>query len=312
MRHPGELASELARAGAAITPLPQGSVEPISAIFDYIADDILRASDQRLEFVPPETARSAADRCVAKGPKFLPWPVPADGHLGFHVGTQSTELNEDLTYVNPTNLATFARTVAPLRCALERVCQELYGQSRRIMTLSSTFVVGKEKLKPVAHVDFHSRNIVTLILPLYHYRPEDAALKYWRVDENPHLYPWGRARGATDEELQHGRPRIYPYRFGEGMFFTGDLWHQTVPFRCPPGGWGRARCRALFSIMCAAADALVQEASHPAAVGALAAAAGGYYVDPQTGEWLTPLPSVRSLAWQWLAARFTYPTLTYD
>eukprot|EP00971_Amphidinium_carterae_P267920 5315267-Amphidinium_carterae.1 len=39
----------------------------------------------------------------------------------------------------------------------------------------------------------------------------------------------------------------------------GDLWHQTVPFRCPPGGWGRARCRALFSIMCAAADALVQE-----------------------------------------------------
>eukprot|EP00971_Amphidinium_carterae_P265218 5260974-Amphidinium_carterae.1 len=49
----------------------------------------------------------------------------------------------------------------------DEVCRELYGPSQRIATLSSTFVVGTEKLKTVAHVDFYSPHITTLWLPKF-------------------------------------------------------------------------------------------------------------------------------------------------
>mmetsp|Transcript_67784 Transcript_67784/g.126588 ORF Transcript_67784/g.126588 Transcript_67784/m.126588 type:complete len:332 (+) Transcript_67784:57-1052(+) len=319
LRHPADIAAELRVAGAAVACLPPGSVEPVAATFEYIADEVLNANMQRLEFLPPESkAAQMEEPCIARGPRYLPWPVPAEENVGVHVGTQSSDEygadkgNDYLTFVNPTNPATFQRMVAPFRGFVEQVCRELYGPSHRVAILSSTFVVGVEKVKTVAHVDFYSPHIITLLLPLYPYRPEDAALKYWRFDENPFLYEQGRAIRASEEMLDSSTHRIYHYRFGEGIFFSGELWHQTVPFRRPLYGWGHARCRALLGIMCAAPDALVNEASHPDAELALAAAADGYYFHPLTGEWLTPLPTIRMLSWQWLAALVRRPARLAD
>mmetsp|Transcript_88 Transcript_88/g.121 ORF Transcript_88/g.121 Transcript_88/m.121 type:complete len:334 (+) Transcript_88:148-1149(+) len=321
-RHPSQLAAELATAGLAVTPLPPGSVASAAATFDYIADEVLKASNQRLEFLPPESPAARYSRpeeqCVSRGPRYLPWPEPHDSNLGFHVGVQSADESGDkgydyLTFVNPTNRGTFERMVYPFRGVVEQVCRELYGPTQRVATISSTFVVGTEKLKTVAHVDFWSKNIVTLLLPLHQYRPADAGLRYWRFDENPHLYPGGAAASVDAKVLQEeSYSRVYNYNLNEGVLFSGTLWHQTVPFHQPPGGWGRTRCRVLLGVMAVAVDALANEHGHPDALISLAAAANGYYVHPETGEWLTPLPSIRSLSWQWLAARIASPSKIRD
>merc|ERR1711920_1070321 len=93
----------------------------------------------------------------------------------------------------------------------------------------------------------------------------------------------------AEYELHMARKqRIYPYKRGEAVVFSGDLYHQTVPFMEPESGWGARQCRALFCVVLVAPDALQKEDQFDRVMQNLKRPTGGYMLDPVTDQWLTP------------------------
>merc|ERR1712008_501721 len=95
----------------------------------------------------------------------------------------------------------------PFEEYLEPLIRGFFGAKERVVTVSAQFIYGSSKSKTEAHRDFLSRNVISLLTPLYEYTPEQAALHYWRFDENEQLY--------RTENIERGRlRRTYPYRRG--------------------------------------------------------------------------------------------------
>lgn len=274
-------ARELITRGVTFVPLPQEALDQALKIFEHISQDGLAEAGEEYSFEPLGTwppLPSLLRRHVL--PKL---PVR---QLNFFIGTQANEEDEEketefIRYANATQPETLAELTEPFAGFLEPVTRRLFGREERVMIVNAQYIFGNAMKVTEAHRDFFSRNTISLLTPLYDYTPEEASLYYWRFDENPELY--------TSLDLARAQQRRkYAYRKGEAVVFSGDLFHQTVPFDEPEAGWGRKQCRALFCLVLVAADAVQREEQYELVLKNMRGPAGGYMVDPATEEWLTP------------------------
>eukprot|EP00971_Amphidinium_carterae_P097233 1924171-Amphidinium_carterae.2 len=60
------------------------------------------------------------EHCISRGPKFLPWPEPADDNFGVHVGSQSADEYGDK---GPLHLMCYQ----PLECERPRNASTSFG-----------------------------------------------------------------------------------------------------------------------------------------------------------------------------------------
>lgn len=275
------LAAELATRGLAFLPVPHDAVDQAACIFDHISADALADEGECMNFEPPGTWPPLPHFCRRFVLPYLPVQ-----QLNFFVGDQGDKDTEEefLRYANASRLATLTELAEPMEKFLEPLTRRFFGDHERVLTVNAQYIFGSAKSVTEAHRDFFSRNTISMLTPLYEYTPEEASLYYWRFDENPEFY-------RTNDIRQARVRRTYAYRRGEAVVFSGDLYHQTVPFKEPPGGWGSKPCRALLCLVIVAANALQAEERYESIVKNLRGPAGGYIVDPATEEWLTSSPS---------------------
>mmetsp|Transcript_115143 Transcript_115143/g.229336 ORF Transcript_115143/g.229336 Transcript_115143/m.229336 type:complete len:302 (+) Transcript_115143:73-978(+) len=271
-----QLASELATRGVTCLSLPQAAVDRAASIFEHISTDILADEGRCMNFEPPKTWPQWP-RCCRR---FLLPCLPVQ-QLNFFVEDQGDSENEEefLRYANAARSYTLEELAEPFEEALEPLTRQFFGANERVVTVNAQFIYGNAKTKTEAHRDFFSRNTISLLTPLYEYSPDEASLHYWRFDENPELY-------RTKSLAKARRRRTHWYRRGEAVVFSGDLFHQTAPFKRPVDGWGSRQCRALFCLVLVGANALQSEKDYEAIVKNLRGPAGGYMVDPETEEFV--------------------------
>lgn len=271
-----QLASELATCGVTFLSLPQAAVDRAASIFEHISEDVLDDEGRCMNFEPPKTWPQWP-RCCRR---FLLPCLPVQ-KLSFFVEDQGDSENEEefLRYANAARPCTLEELAEPFKEALEPLTQQFFGVNERVLTVNAQFIFGNAKSKTEAHRDFFSRNTISLLTPLYEYSPDEASLHYWRFDENPELY-------RTKSLSKARRRRTHWYKRGEAVVFSGDLFHQTVPFKRPVDGWGSRQCRALFCLVLVGANALQSEKNYEAIVKNLRGPAGGYMVDPETEEFV--------------------------
>uniref|UniRef100_A0A7S0A3H6 Fe2OG dioxygenase domain-containing protein n=1 Tax=Pyrodinium bahamense TaxID=73915 RepID=A0A7S0A3H6_9DINO len=278
LEHDAErIAQEVATRGLAFLPLPSGILDEAVAIFKHISTDALADQGICMTFEPLETWPPLPRVCRRFVLPYLPVQ-----QLNFFIGDQGDVDEGDhnfLRYANAARRDTLERLGEPIARLLEPATRYLFGARERVITVNAQYIFGTAKSETEAHRDFLSRNTVSLLTPLFDYTPEEASLYYWRFDENPELYVTGDLDKATLR-------RTYSYKRGEAVLFSGDLYHQTVPFQRPAAGWGTRQCRALFCVVLVAADLLQREEGYQDVIKHLRGPAGGYMVDPATEEFL--------------------------
>lgn len=275
----GEPASEFAARGVTFVPVPEDALWQAVDVFERLSRHT-SAEPSDTEVVRVELAECCAmPQWCESLVGCLPWAPLLSFQVSDHDDGTGHKA-EALRYANPVLRKTLVALAEPFVAVLESIGSQVFGTNERVVTVNAQYIFGNAKSDTHAHRDFRSRNTVSLLTPLYEYAPEEASLHYWRFDENPELY-------ATNDMATARRMRTYAYTRGEAVVFSGDLYHQTVPFQQPKAGWGERQWRTLFCIVMVAADSLQLEDNYEGIVGDMRSTTGGYLVDPVTEEWLT-------------------------
>ncbi|CAE8709311.1 unnamed protein product [Polarella glacialis] len=272
-------AAELRSCGLTVLKMPEASLDRATSIFEHIRGDALAAEVDIQDFEP-------LGGCPLPS-WYRRWILPRlpVEQLNFQIGNQTDSDNEDsddeaqnLRYANAAQLVTLQEMVGDLASVVEPVLRKHFGPSERVVVVNAQFIFGGKLAESDMHRDFCTDCAVSLLTPLYDYSPEEASLYYWPFNQNPEMY-------ASKDGVTRSRRR-YAYRKGEAILFSANLYHQTVPFGEPEGGWGERRCRALFCMVLVAAGQLEASPDRHAIMKKLKGPAGGSLRDPITEEWI--------------------------
>lgn len=276
-READRYARELETKGVTVVPVPMDIVDQITDLFEHVVDE-LQVVDVGKGCLGDGTIVDAkilgTFGCVGPSKNF-------SFHVGYQAGKEKG--NDWNRYVNSANLETVEEIMdignadETMESFLEPVLHRLWGDDAQLCTLNAQFIVGKSKLSPDAHKDFHSDDAISLLMPVYDYSPENASLYYWPYDENEDAY-------ANHDWTELGR-RTYSYQRGEAVIITGNIYHQTVPFHMPEEGFDGVPCRALFCYVQAATNRLVESPDYEEIKDRIVGPFHGHLVDPETLEW---------------------------
>jgi len=203
--------------------------------------------------------------------------------LRFVVGDQSTGESGFNRYVNSSTEDTLDSLSMPFDNFLKPITSSFFSESSdTIFAVNAQFIVGREKLDPILHSDFHTHTAVSLLMPLYEYTEEQASLWYWPYDENTLAY------GENADYTKRTTKCVYQYQLGEAVMFSGKLLHQTKPFDFPTGGWGSRGARVLFCMVLVASKRVSKEPTFDQIKRFMQGPAGWCIRCPKTRVWEDP------------------------